>query len=107
VGILGLGGSGAHPRNPKPASPLFSGATKCADCIRFPTILMSRREVGLPSGGVLHHSPTIHARQAANEVEALTREWLSSRYPPTTCPHERSICYRIEHRDIARKLDRH
>jgi DNA mismatch repair ATPase MutL len=40
------------------------------------------------------------------EMEALIKEWLSSRYP-ATCPHGRSICYRIEHKDIARKLDRH
>ncbi len=85
---------------------MFSGAAKCADCIRLPTILMSRREVGLPSGGVLQHSPTIHARQEAEEMEALIREWLSSRYP-ATCPHGRSICYRLDHKDIARKLDRH
>jgi hypothetical protein len=24
-----------------------------------------------------------------------------------TCPHGRSICYRLDHKDIARKLDRH
>ena len=40
------------------------------------------------------------------EMEALIKEWLSSRYP-ATCPHGRSICYRLDHRDIARKLDRH
>ena len=34
------------------------------------------------------------------------QEWLSSRYP-ATCPHGRSICYRLDHKDIARKLDRH
>jgi DNA mismatch repair protein MutL len=39
-------------------------------------------------------------------MAALIREWLSSRYP-ATCPHGRSICYRIEHKDIARKLDWH
>ena len=26
---------------------------------------------------------------------------------PDTCPYGRSICYRMEHKDIARKLDRH
>jgi len=40
------------------------------------------------------------------EMEALIKEWLTSRYP-ATCPHGRSICYRLEHKDIARKLDRH
>jgi DNA mismatch repair ATPase MutL len=45
-------------------------------------------------------------RLSHEEMEALVREWLSSRYP-ATCPHGRSICYRMEHKDIARKLDRH
>jgi DNA mismatch repair protein MutL len=47
-------------------------------------------------------------RQALSggEMEALIKEWLSSRYP-ATCPHGRSICYRMEHKDIARKLDGH
>ncbi len=40
------------------------------------------------------------------EMEALIKDWLSSRYP-ATCPHGRSICYRLDHKDIARKLDRH
>jgi DNA mismatch repair protein MutL len=40
------------------------------------------------------------------EMEALIKEWLSSRYP-ATCPHGHSICYRLDHKDIARKLDRH
>jgi DNA mismatch repair protein MutL len=40
------------------------------------------------------------------EMEALIKEWLTSRYP-ATCPHGRSICYRLDHKDIARKLDRH
>jgi DNA mismatch repair protein MutL len=47
-------------------------------------------------GDRLHHE----------EMEALVREWLSSRYP-ATCPHGRSICYRLDHKDIADKLDRH
>ena len=53
-----------------------------------------------------YNTPTIHARQEAEEMEALIREWLSSRHP-ATCPHGRSICYRLDHKDIARKLDRH
>ena len=40
------------------------------------------------------------------EMEALVRDWLGIRHP-VTCPHGRSICYRIDHKDIARKLDRH
>jgi DNA mismatch repair protein MutL len=45
-------------------------------------------------------------RLSHEEMEALVREWLSSRHP-ATCPHGRSICYRLDHKDIARKLDRH
>jgi DNA mismatch repair protein MutL len=40
------------------------------------------------------------------EMQALIKEWLKSRYP-ATCPHGRSICYRLDHKDIARRLDRH
>jgi DNA mismatch repair protein MutL len=40
------------------------------------------------------------------EMEALIKEWLSSRYP-ATYPHGRSICYLMEHKEIARKLDGH
>jgi DNA mismatch repair protein MutL len=40
------------------------------------------------------------------EMEALIKDWLTSSYP-ATCPHGRSICYRLDHKDIARKLDRH
>ena len=31
---------------------------------------------------------------------------VTSRYS-ATCPHGGSICYRLEHKDIARKIDRH
>ena len=27
-------------------------------------------------------------------------------YYPATCPHGRSICYRLDHKEIARRLDR-
>jgi hypothetical protein len=50
----------------------------------------------------LYRSP----RGGLPEMEALIRKWLGSRYP-ATCPHGRSICYRLDHRDIARKRDRH
>jgi hypothetical protein len=36
----------------------------------------------------------------------LIEEWLSSSYP-ATCPHGRSICFRLEHKDVTCKLDRH
>ena len=53
-----------------------------------------------------HSAVKLGDRLSHPEMEALIKEWLSSRYP-ATCPHGRSICYRLDHRDIARKLDRH
>ncbi len=43
-------------------------------------------------------------RLSQEEMEALVKEWLISRYP-ATCLHGCSICCRIEHKDKARKLD--
>jgi DNA mismatch repair protein MutL len=43
---------------------------------------------------------------AHQEMDGLIKDWLTSRYP-ATCPNGRSICYRLDHNDIARKLDRH
>ena len=53
-----------------------------------------------------HSAVKLGDRLSHPEMEALIKEWLSSRYP-ATCPHGRSICYRLDHKDIARKLDRH
>ena len=53
-----------------------------------------------------HSAVKLGERLSHEEMEALIKEWLTSRYP-ATCPHGRSICYRMEHKDIARKLDRH
>jgi DNA mismatch repair protein MutL len=53
-----------------------------------------------------HSAVKLGDKLSHKEMEALIKDWLSSRYP-ATCPHGRSICYRIEHKDIARKLDRH
>jgi len=53
-----------------------------------------------------HSAVKLGDKLSSEEMEALIKDWLTSRYP-ATCPHGRSICYRIEHRDIARKLDRH
>ena len=53
-----------------------------------------------------HSAVKLGDRLSQPEMEALIKDWLTSRYP-ATCPHGRSICYRIEHKDIARKLDRH
>jgi DNA mismatch repair protein MutL len=53
-----------------------------------------------------HSAVKLGDKLSYEEMEALIKEWLTSRYP-ATCPHGRSICYRMEHKDIARKLDRH
>jgi DNA mismatch repair protein MutL len=53
-----------------------------------------------------HSAVKLGDKLSHEEMNALIKEWLTSRYP-ATCPHGRSICYRIEHKDIARKLDRH
>src|SRR5829696_1707703 len=53
-----------------------------------------------------HSAVKLGDKLSYEEMEALIKEWLTSRYP-ATCPHGRSICYRIEHKEIARKLDRH
>jgi DNA mismatch repair ATPase MutL len=53
-----------------------------------------------------HSAVKLGDKLSYEEMKALIQEWLSSRYP-ATCPHGRSICYRLEHKEIARKLDRH
>src|SRR5215218_6198832 len=53
-----------------------------------------------------HSAVKLGDKLSYEEMEALIKEWLTSRYP-ATCPHGRSICYRLEHKDIARKFDRH
>src|SRR5215211_4910918 len=53
-----------------------------------------------------HSAVKLGDKLSQKEMEALIKEWLTSRYP-ATCPHGRSICYRLEHKDIARKFDRH
>jgi DNA mismatch repair protein MutL len=45
-------------------------------------------------------------RLSQPEMEALVRSWLTSRLP-ATCPHGRSICFRVDLNEVARKLDRH
>jgi DNA mismatch repair protein MutL len=53
-----------------------------------------------------HSAVKLGDKLSQPEMEGLIKEWLTSRYP-ATCPHGRSICYRLDHNDIARKLDRH
>ena len=52
-----------------------------------------------------HSAVKLGDKLSYEEMKALIKEWLTSRYP-ATCPHGRSICYRLDHKDIARKLDR-
>jgi DNA mismatch repair protein MutL len=53
-----------------------------------------------------HSAVKLGDKLSHHEMEGLIEDWLTSRYPET-CPHGRSICYRLDHKDIARKLDRH
>jgi DNA mismatch repair protein MutL len=53
-----------------------------------------------------HSAVKLGDKLSYEEMKTLIKDWLSSRYP-ATCPHGRSICYRLDHKDIARKLDRH
>jgi DNA mismatch repair protein MutL len=59
----------------------------------------------IPSAIACHSAVKLDDKLSYEEMKALIKEWLTSRYP-STCPHGRSICYRLEHKDIARKLDR-
>jgi DNA mismatch repair protein MutL len=53
-----------------------------------------------------HSAVRLGDRLTQPEMEALIKDWLKSRLP-ATCPHGRSICYRIPLKEMARKLDRH
>jgi DNA mismatch repair protein MutL len=53
-----------------------------------------------------HSAVRMGDRLSQPEMEALIRSWLTSRLP-ATCPHGRSICFRVGLSEVARKLDRH
>ncbi|HZY66088.1 MAG TPA: DNA mismatch repair endonuclease MutL [Rubrobacteraceae bacterium] len=53
-----------------------------------------------------HSAVKMGDKMSQPEMESLIKDWLSSRLP-ATCPHGRSICYRIGLNEVARKLDRH
>jgi DNA mismatch repair protein MutL len=53
-----------------------------------------------------HSAVKLGDKLSDREMEAADKRLLSSRYP-ATCPQGRSIFYRLDHKDIARKLDRH
>jgi DNA mismatch repair protein MutL len=58
------------------------------------------REQRILSTIACHSAVKLGDKLSYEEMEALIKEWLTSRYPDT-CPHWRFICYRLEHRDIA------
>jgi DNA mismatch repair protein MutL len=53
-----------------------------------------------------HSAVRMGDRLSQPEMEELIKDWLTSRLP-ATCPHGRSICFRVGLREVARKLDRH
>jgi DNA mismatch repair protein MutL len=53
-----------------------------------------------------HSAVKMGDRLSRPEMEALIRDWLTSRLP-ATCPHGRSICFRVGLNEVSRKLDRH
>ncbi|MDQ3303463.1 MAG: DNA mismatch repair endonuclease MutL [Actinomycetota bacterium] len=65
-----------------------------------------RREDHILATIACHSSVRLGDRLSHPEMEALIKSWLTSRLP-ATCPHGRSICYRIDTNEVARKLDRH
>ena len=65
-----------------------------------------RREDRLLATIACHSAVKMGDKMSQPEMEALVKDWLNSRLP-ATCPHGRSICYRIGLKEVARKLDRH
>ena len=65
-----------------------------------------RREDHILATIACHSAVKMGDRLSQAEMEALVKSWLASRLP-ATCPHGRSICYRIGLNEVARKLDRH
>ncbi len=53
-----------------------------------------------------HSAVKMGDKMSQPEMETLVHDWLTSRLP-ATCPHGRSICYRIGLKEVGRKLDRH
>jgi DNA mismatch repair protein MutL len=65
-----------------------------------------RREDHILATIACHSAVKMGDKLTQPEMEALIKSWLTSRLP-ATCPHGRSICYRIGLNEVARKLDRH
>jgi DNA mismatch repair protein MutL len=65
-----------------------------------------RREDRILATIACHSAVKMGDRLSQSEMERLVHDWLTCRLP-ATCPHGRSICYRIGLNEVARKLDRH
>lgn len=65
-----------------------------------------RREDNILATIACHSAVKMGDRLSREEMEKLLHDWLNTRLP-ATCPHGRSICYRTDLSEIARKLDRH
>jgi DNA mismatch repair protein MutL len=65
-----------------------------------------RREDRILATIACHSAVKMGDRLSQPEMEALVRDWLTGRLP-ATCPHGRSICFRVGLGEVARKLDRH
>ncbi len=65
-----------------------------------------RREDHILATLACHSAVKLGDKLEKPEMEALIKDWLTS-HLPATCPHGRSICYRIGVNEVARKLDRH
>lgn len=65
-----------------------------------------RREDRILATIACHSAVKMGDRLSQPEMETLVRDWLTGRLP-ATCPHGRSICFRVGLGEVARKLDRH
>ena len=65
-----------------------------------------RREDNILATIACHSAVKMGDRLSSEEMEKLIQDWLNTRLP-ATCPHGRSICYRTDLSEVARKLDRH
>jgi DNA mismatch repair protein MutL len=65
-----------------------------------------RREDHILATIACHSAVKLGDKLSKEETEELIKSWLTSRLP-ATCPHGRSICFRLGVNEVARKLDRH
>jgi DNA mismatch repair protein MutL len=65
-----------------------------------------RREDHILATIACHSAVKLGDKLSKEEMQELIKSWLTSRLP-ATCPHGRSICFRLGVNEVARKLDRH